>query len=87
VLQRLTEADDFLSALQLSSDLRQPYNRVHAALWHLRRRHAVEAMEVSGHLYWFATPADDDRSRTVDERCPESKPRKTRKPKKKEKQA
>lgn len=82
VLEALTRADDFRTQRQLCAEIGRDCNHVSAALCHLRKRKAVEAMDVDGQLFWFATPEDDTRSFKLIERTPEAKPRKPRKPRK-----
>lgn len=82
VLDALKRADDFRTVAQLQSETGKSYNRVQAALHHLRVHKAVDFVEAERKLWWFATPTSDTRSRTVDERFMEDKPRKSRKTKK-----
>lgn len=82
VFEALVRADDFRTAKQLQAETGQPANRVSAALYNLLKYHAVSFVESDRQLWWFATPADDTRVKTVDERTPESRPRKARKGKK-----
>ena len=72
--------DDLLSAAQIQEGLKQPSNRVFAALHSLRNYKVVDAMEVDGKIYWYPLdPLLDTRTRTVPERAPETKPRKRKK--------
>lgn len=77
--EALRRADDFLTAQQLRIATGVCANRVSAALHHLQKHKAADATRLDGCLYWYATPETDDRCRTVNERTPETKPRKTRK--------
>ena len=80
VVQRtLTEADDFLTATHLQILTGLSMNQVAASLHHLKRHRAIDPLEGAGTLWWYATPTDDDRSRILEERTPESRPRKPRK--------
>jgi len=79
VTEALVRADDFMSASQLVEATGRSTNRVTAALHHLKVHKAIQAMEVGGQLYWYATPSDDDRHRVVEEKAEETKPRRTRK--------
>lgn len=81
VNEALIKADDFVTGRQLQDTLMLDTNHVSAALYHLRKYKAAECMEVAGTLYWFATPQNDTRSKIVEERTPESRPRKPRKSK------
>jgi hypothetical protein len=87
VERALKAANDFVTARQLyvtlSADqhLDITINRISAALYHLRKYHAADFIEAGNALWWFATPADDTRSRKVEEHVPESRPRKPRKTK------
>lgn len=75
VLEALIRADDFHTGRQLKEKLGLDVNHVSAALYHLRKYRAVDFVETEKTLWWFATPADDLRSRVVYERAPEIKPR------------
>lgn len=78
VIEALNRADDFQTVSQLMLATGRTNNRVTAALHHLRKHHAVETMQVEGSLYWYPTPRADTRSRVVEEKAEEDKPRKTR---------
>lgn len=78
VYRALCAADDFRTLAQLVVQCSLSSNRTSAALYHLKACKAVEAMEVGGTLWWFATPETDARSSTVEERTPETKPRRPR---------
>lgn len=82
VYRALCAADDFRTLRQLIRECGLSCNRVSAALHHLRARRAVDVMDVEGQLWWFATPDTDNRSSTVDERTPETHPRRPRRTKK-----
>lgn len=71
ILQALVAADDFATAQQLCAATGANIGQCTAALHHLRARHAVDCLASDGQLFWFATPASDDRARVVDERTPE----------------
>ena len=81
VSAELEGADDFRSAKQLIENTRLTKNRVAAALHHLKIHKAADfVVNADGTTWWFATPETDDRSRIVESREPEVKPRKPRKP-------
>ena len=64
--------DNFMTAAQLRAATGATRNQQSAALIHLRKRHAVDCVvEPDGVAWWFATTAYDDRTKHVDERCPE----------------
>jgi hypothetical protein len=88
VFEALIRSDDFLTASQLIQVTSRSMNRVLAALHHLRKHQAIQAMPVAGKLYWYATPLEDDRIHVVQEKVEETKPRKPRKggPRKKKNQ-
>lgn len=67
-----------LTSYELVSITKQPYNRVTAALYSLHKVKAVMPVYVYGLELWAATPETDTRMRKVDERVPESMPRKKR---------
>lgn len=87
VLEYLRKVDDFRTTKQLKEGLTsliyQPSgNQILAALHSLVKYKAVAFMESNDRMYWYATaPEEDTRIKTLDERTPESKPRK-RRPKK-----
>jgi hypothetical protein len=83
VLEALRAQDDFLTF----SDIRASVpgsnkNQISAALHELRQYRAVDVIiQPDGKGWWFALPADSDtRSRTLEERALESRPRRSRKP-------
>lgn len=77
--ETLRLADDFLSAKEIQAKLEAKKNQVFAALWHLRDCKVVDSIESGGKLFWFYKGHEEDpRCRTVEERRPEDKPRKTR---------
>lgn len=80
VMEALTHwQNDFASIRELMEATGSKYNQVNAALFHLRKRRAVDVViESDGTGWWFATPDDDNRIRPIDERRPEDKPRRTR---------
>jgi hypothetical protein len=78
VMDALVRADDFMTSRQLQAALGLNCNRVSAALFHLRKYKAAEAMEADGTLWWFATPDADTRTRVVEERTPECRRRNRR---------
>lgn len=82
VLNYLIESNDYITAREVMQQLRLSSNRTTAALHHLYKYRAVDFIEVKGRLWWFATPQTDARSRRVDLRRLEEKPR-TRRIKKK----
>jgi hypothetical protein len=75
--------DDFATGRQLQELTRLDTCHVSASLYHLKKYRAAECMEAGGTLWWFSTPDTDTRTKTVDERTPESKPRKARRAAKK----
>ncbi len=78
VLDALVRADDFLTAKQLQAVTRLDVCHVSAALHHLRKYRAAACIEQPDALWWFATCEDDLRTRTVEERVPESRRRNRR---------
>lgn len=77
-LELLVKRDDFLTTHQVAVMIGATYNQASAALFHLRKRHAIDIVIDKGIGYWFATPDGDDRSFHCDERVPENKPRRPR---------
>lgn len=72
---------DFAALRQLVQATGANVHQVSAALHHLRKRRAVDVViESNGDGFWYATPEEDDRLRTLEERTPEERPRKPRKP-------
>lgn len=80
IMDALTHcAEDFMTTQQLVEATGSAYNQCTAALHHLRRRGAVDVVvEADGRGWWFATPSGDDRTRILEERAPEDKPRRSR---------
>jgi hypothetical protein len=79
VYAALMRANDFRTGRQLQAETGLNTNRVSAALYSLLKYKAVEFIDSDNALWWFSTPENDTRSRTVDERVPESRARKPRK--------
>lgn len=82
VFELLIGADDFRTSRQIQAELGLDVNHVTAALCHLRKHQAIDCLESSGALWWYATPTNDTRTRTLAERTPEARPRRPRRPKK-----
>ncbi len=81
VLTALRVADDFMNQRMLRIALPGvKRDQIGAALVHLRSHHAVGVVvEPDGGGWWFALPPqDDDRSRVMDLRAPELRPRRPR---------
>lgn len=60
-----------MTAYQLAAAIGSNTGQTTAAIFHLHKRHAIDCVESDVRLYWFATPGDDDRLKTIDERTPE----------------
>lgn len=77
---RAASVDCFMDYRMLKSSTGANVCQVAAALCHLRRVRAVDVIvNADGHGWWYALPPDEDRrSRAVEERVPESKPRRRR---------
>lgn len=71
VEEALRKADDFMGAEALRAATGANPRQLSAALHHLRQRRAVDSVESSCRLWWFATPELDNRARVVEERRPE----------------
>ena len=82
VLEALRTADDFMSFEQIAASTGASHNQLSATLHHLQNRKAVEAVEVNGKPWWFATGADT-RTKTVDVRVPEEPGNRRRGPRRK----
>jgi hypothetical protein len=78
----LRGAQDFFSLHQLMAATGRSNNRVTAALHQLRKSRVAEVVvEADGQGWWFALPREEDiRHLRVEERTPETKPRRKRKP-------
>ena len=76
VLEALRTYDDFLSIEDLTHETSLPARGVKTALWWLQKVRAVDAVEVNGRTFWFAT-GDDNRVRHLDMRKVEDEPRAT----------
>ena len=82
VLKFITTADDFATVAQIMAGTGANINQATATLHHLKKFHAVDCLEADGQLWWFATPGDDTRERTVDMRVPEEPGNRTRRSRK-----
>ena len=81
VTEHLRRVNDFQTVKQIELATGRSNNRVCAALHHLRKYHVVDHMESDGQLWWYALPtAEDTRQKVCEERRPENKPRRRRKP-------
>ncbi len=85
VLECLKERNDYVTYDELYDYVRETRSEVvlshiSAACFHLKEHKAIDfVIDGDGRVFWYFTPESDDRSRTVDERTPESKPRKRKK--------
>lgn len=81
VTEALRKADDFMTYEMLMAVTGRSYNQITAACYHLRNYHVVDVIiDPKGRGWWFIQPENEDqRSRTVEERVPESAPRRKRK--------
>jgi DNA-binding transcriptional regulator GbsR (MarR family) len=77
VEEALRTADDFLSAEELRTRTGANRNQLSAALHHLQKCKAVEAVAAQDKLYWFYA-GGDTRVYHVEARAPEDKPRRLR---------
>lgn len=75
VWEHLVAKQDFESIGGLCEATGLDRDAVMKALWHLRLHKAVDSVESEGHLWWFACPEYDDRTKKVAERAVEEKPR------------
>ena len=79
VTRWLRREDDFRTAEAIREGCGLDYNQVNATLHWLKRCGVVACVEGEGRLWWFALPpTEDKRSRPLDARAPETKPRKRR---------
>ncbi len=84
VLEALSAMDDLVTVKQLrAATFGLTAHDVINSLCYLRKIKAVDCLSEGGELWWMATVINDQRIRKIEERTPESKPR--RKPKKREK--
>lgn len=67
VLDYLVMIDDFATYAQIKAALRLTAGQLGITLSDLKRHHAVDAVEVEGVPYWFATPDRDSRHHKVEE--------------------
>lgn len=71
VMEYLQKADDFMTTDSIRKAVGGDFNQINAALSHLRKNRAVDFMVDRNVTYWFATPGEDQRSKTLDQRRPE----------------
>jgi hypothetical protein len=84
VLEALSAMDDLVTVKQLrAATFGLTAHDVINSLCYLRKIKAVDCLSEGGELWWMATIASDQRTRKIEQRTPESKPR--RKLKKREK--
>lgn len=75
----LLEANDFVASTELQKKTGGSQNQTNAALHHLQQHKAAEAVVgANGRLFWFATPESDTRTKQVEQRTPEDRPRRAR---------
>lgn len=68
VLEYLVKLDDFANKAMILEATSLPYDRLRPALAHLMKHHAIDCVIVNkNELWFFATPADDDRVRVLPE--------------------
>lgn len=80
VVEHLTKRNDYVETHELCRELCESFNRISAALSHLRKHRAVDCIVDHGQVWWFILPVEmDTRSHHVDQRAPETRPRKPRK--------
>jgi hypothetical protein len=74
------KTDDFLSTADIKREIPDiSLNQLGAAIHHLQKHGLLESVQgPKGCLHWFWTGAPDPRTRTIEERRPEDKPRRTR---------
>lgn len=80
-LEALRVADDFMSLEQLRAATGASMNQQTAALHHLQKVGAVEAVDAGGHPFWFFTGIDR-RTFALEERTPEEPGTRRRGPRK-----
>lgn len=78
VEQVMIQADDFVNLRGLMAATKLAINQVSASLSHLHKYRAAGCLESPDGLWWFLTPDTDTRTKKVEERRPEGKPRRTR---------
>lgn len=79
VAECLRVSDDYLSVRKIFEQTEVPSKNIQSALWALQKYGAVEAVKDSdGSLHWFWT-GNDSRSRQLEERTKEDKPRSRKK--------
>lgn len=85
VLECLKERNDYVSYEDIYNYVRETryevaFSHISAACFHLKKHKAVDlVIDSDGKVFWYLTPETDDRAKTIDERVPESKPRKRKK--------
>jgi hypothetical protein len=72
------QIDDFRTVAELAALTGLARCAVARSLWWLQKCRAVECVESSGDIHWFATPEFDARHHVLEERRKEDEPRKVR---------
>ena len=78
VEEALARADDFRTQEQLVEESGIDKHHVQACIWWLKKVQAIDSLESDGRLWWFATPEGDRRTKRIEMRRPEDKPRRVR---------
>lgn len=74
----LEAADDFLTAAMLVERSGTDLHHVQTCLWYLRKMEGADSLESGDALWWFLTPESDRRTKRVEMRRPEDRPRRKR---------
>jgi len=80
LLGLMREYDDFITARELQDLSGYNVNQVSASLYHFLKYKIAEKVESAGETYYYLTQ-HDTRSRVLEERTPEEKPRARRRSK------
>lgn len=82
VEEALERADDFMTAAGLVEATGIDLHHVSTCIWYMNKVEAIQSLESDGQLWWFLTPDRDRRTKKVEMRRPEDKPRRARRSRK-----
>lgn len=78
VEEALERADDFMTAAGLVEATGIDLHHVSTCIWYMNKVEAIQSLESDGQLWWFLTPDRDRRTKKIEMRRPEERPRRAR---------